>query len=229
MRWKYLILGLPGLLIAVPAFYLLASIPGALVPDSVSSDLVEITAKRDKQIFLLSSPLHADIAIPVDDDVLRTFGFLKRSGIELDHPGLRYLIFGWGSKEFYTTAGSYSDITISATFKAITGDSSVMHVVPAGQIVQGDNSIALHISQGGFSRLLGFLKKSFASNRNNAPIWLENQSHGYGDVFYAGVGDFNILKPCNIWTGKALKIAGLRTGIWTPTTYGLRWALSIHN
>ena len=228
MRWKYLIFGLPGLLIAVPAIYVLASIPGALIPGTVTSDAIGSSSIKSREIFLLSSPLHADIAIPVDDDVLRTFSFLKRSGIELDHPGLHYLIFGWGSKEFYTTAGSYSDITVSATYKAITGDTSVMHVVPAGQIVVGDSSTSLRISEGGFERLLKFLKTSFANDQNDAPIWLEGESHGYGDVFYAGVGNFNIFKPCNTWTGKALKVAGLQTGIWTPTTYGMQWALSIH-
>lgn len=228
MRWKRLIIGLPGLLIAIPAIYLLASIPGALIPGKVFADPDGSNSIENRKIFLLSSPLHADIAIPVDDDVLRRFSFLKQTGMEIDHPGLRYLVFGWGSKEFYTTAGSYSDITATATFKAITGDLSVMHVVPSGEIQQGDSAMALHISDGGFERLLGFLKGSFASDKNNVPIWLKDKSHGYGDVFYSGIGSFNIFIPCNTWTGEALKLAGLQTGVWTPTTYGLQWALSIH-
>ncbi len=228
LRRKIFIFGLPGLLIAIPAFYLLASVIGALIPGTIETGAGKTTPGDTRQIYLLTSPLHADIAIPVDEDVLNRFGFLAQSGIEIDHPGLQYLVFGWGSREFYTTAGSYSDITVSATIKAITGDRSVMHVVPSGKIGKSDNSIAINVGSAGFSKLLVFLRRSFINDDSGAPIWLEGESHGYGDVFYQGVGDFNIFKPCNVWTGKALKIAGIQAGSWTPTTYGLKSALSIH-
>jgi len=216
------------LLIAIPAFYLLASVIGALIPGSIETGADKSAPGEPRQIYLLTNPLHADIAIPVDEDVLKRFGFLAQSGIEIAHPGLQYLVFGWGSREFYTTAGSYSDITLSATIKAITGDRSVMHVTPSGQIEKSDNSIAIDVGSAGFSRLLVFLRRSFINDAAGSPIWLEDKSHGYGDVFYQGVGDFNIFKPCNVWTGKALKIAGIQAGSWTPTTFGLKSALSIH-
>ncbi len=228
MRWKHLIIGLPGLLIAVPAIYFLASMAGAIVPGKSSADSADKTTGNEKEIYLLTSLLHADIAIPVDAEVLRKFSFLKQSGIEMDHSGLRYLVFGWGSQAFYTTAGTYADITLAATVKAITSDTAVMHVVPSGQIAKSENSIPIQVSEQGFSRLLNYLLRSFENEATDAPFWLMNESHGYGDVFYLSNGNFNIFNPCNVWTSNALKRAGISIGAWTPTTQSLKWSLRIH-
>jgi len=73
LRWKRLIILLPGLLIAIPAIYILASIPGALIPGTVFIDSLARTTVKNRQIYLLTSPLHADIAIPVNDAVMEKF------------------------------------------------------------------------------------------------------------------------------------------------------------
>ncbi len=201
---------------------------GAIVAGTINRDTAGTTTGNDKEIYLLTSLLHADIAIPVDAEVLRKFSFLKQSGIEMDHANLRYLVFGWGSRAFYTTAGTYADITFAATVKAITSDTAVMHVVPSGQLAQSENSIPIKISEQGFSRLIHFLRNSFENEADDAPFWLPNESHGYGDVFYLSNGNFNIFNPCNVWTGSALKQAGVPVGAWTPTTKSLKWSLKIH-
>ena len=217
------------MLIAVPAIYFLASMAGAIVPGNNQSQIqLTTTTGNDKEIYLLTSLLHADIAIPVDAEVLSKFSFLKQSGIEMDHAGLRYLVFGWGSQAFYTTAGTYADITLAATVKAITSDTAVMHVVPSGQIAKSENSIPIKVSEQGFSRLIHFLRRSFENEATDMPFWLQNESHGYGDVFYLSNGNFNIFNPCNVWTGNALKRAGISVGAWTPTTQSLKWSLRIH-
>ena len=201
---------------------------GAIVIGKSSTDSSDKTTGNEKEIYLLTSLLHADIAIPVDAEVLRKFSFLKQSGIDMDHIGLRYLVFGWGSQAFYTTAGTYADITLAATVKAITGDSAVMHVVPSGQLGETENSIPLKVSKQGFSKLLSYLLRSFENETTDKPFWLMNESHGYGDVFYLINGNFNIFNPCNVWTGNALKQAGISVGAWTPTTQSLKWSLRIH-
>lgn len=228
MRWKRLFIGLPVLLIAVPAIYFLASMIGAYISGTINQDSTGTPSQNDKEIYLLTSLLHADIAIPVDAKVLQKFSFLKQSGIEMEHSGLKFLVFGWGSRAFYTTAGTYADITVSATVKAITSDTAVIHVVPAGQLTKNESSIAIKVTEQGFSRLLNFLYRSFENDITDTPTWLQNVSHGYGDVFYLSNGNFNILNPCNVWTGNALKHAGVPVGAWTPTTQSLKWSLDYH-
>jgi uncharacterized protein (TIGR02117 family) len=229
MRWKPLVKNLLLLLIVMPMAYLAAMVAGAVIPGEITADKPGASPDRVVQIYLLSGLLHADIAIPVNTDVLRQFDFLNQSGIQLNREGLRYLVFGWGSEAFYTTAGTYGDITTSATFTAITGDRSVMHVVSFGEIRKNSSVIPVKVTTQGLSRLLSFLRQSFADGDDQKPEWMSGKSHGYGDVFYRGRGGFSIFYPCNAWTGAALRVAGVPLGIWTPTTQSLKWSLDLHN
>lgn len=178
-------------------------------------------SSKEITIYLLTSYLHADIAVPMLPDVERRFGFLAGTGFPLDNPNLRYLAFGWGSKAFYTTAGSYADITFTAAAKAITGDEAVMHIAPAGALSPSTSRIAMRLTQQQFTALLDGIERSFTKGPNGAPILLAGESHGYGDVFYEGEGHFNILWPCNIWAATILRQSGIKLGAWTPTTHAL--------
>ncbi len=87
--------------IAVPFFvitvYLFSALVGGLIasPDNISrAAIVEDNDKVD--LYLLSTLLHVDIAIPVTSEVKRHFQFLEEDGFSLSHPKLKYLIIGWG-------------------------------------------------------------------------------------------------------------------------------------
>ena len=45
-----------------------------------------------------------------------------------NNPNIKYLLFGWGSRAFYTTAKEFKDIRPIPVFKAITGDASAMYL-----------------------------------------------------------------------------------------------------
>ena len=60
-------------------------------------------------------------------------------------------------------------------------------------------------------------------------IHLAGESIGSGDAFYEANGNFNLLSPCNQWTGRMLARAGVVTGAWTPTTHSLTTSVAWHN
>ncbi len=62
------------------------------------------------RILVLSNPIHSDIAVPVDADILTRFGFLRDGALDLDDPNLRYIIFGWGGRSFYTETPTWADL-----------------------------------------------------------------------------------------------------------------------
>ncbi len=76
--------------------------------------------------------------------------------------------------------------------------------------------------------MLDFLANSFANFNSGEPELLIGKSIGNWDVFYEGKDGFNILNPCNTWTGKALIVAGIQADARTPTTQNLRLALNFH-
>lgn len=49
---------------------------------------------RTRRIFLLSNPIHTDIAVPIDASLLEAFTFLKSDGLPVELPNARYLVFG---------------------------------------------------------------------------------------------------------------------------------------
>lgn len=214
--------GLPALLVLV---YMIASVVGALLPASPETARNPGNVER---IYLLTTFLHADFAIPVDDGVRERFAGLADASIPMADPRLKFLVFGWGSKAFYTTAGTLWDIRPGPTITAIIGDKSVIHVVPSTDISGLENAYPVDLPPGGTARLINFIERSFAGVRG-VPEVLADKDFGFGDVFFAANGGFHIFRPCNIWAADGLRAAGLNTGRWTPTTYTLKLGLRIHS
>lgn len=211
-----------GLLIAVPFFmvvlYLFAALLGGIIPSG--STATSENESRDRIIYLTANALHADIAIPVDDVTREKFGFLKADGFPLDNPALEYLIIGWGSRKFYTSTAEYADMELATIWHAATGDASVMHVAPGGDISKSEGVVPVRMSQAGMDRMIRFILDSFQKH-NDGKIVLPGATFGYGDLFYEARDRFHIFNPCNVWVSKALGRAGVSIGLWTPSTYSL--------
>lgn len=211
------------ILIVLPVvLYLCASVIGGMIQRDVSDDISEVQADQGTvTVYLITGLLHADIAIPIDRIDESTFGFLGETRLPFENPNLRYLAFGWGSKAFYTTAGSYSDIRPGAVFTAVTGDDPVMRVTAVGELRESESVIAISLGPRQFDRLMDAIGTGFAKDGSGNPEYLSQYSIGPGDAFFVGTGHFNIFNPCNQWVGQVLAKAGIATGIWTPTTQSL--------
>lgn len=214
------------IVVALPAGYYAAAIAGAYVgAGGLAGRSQAGTAQKTVDVLLLSGPIHADFALPADEALLRRFAFLSESGLPLGHPDLRYLVFGWGARDFYTTAGSYTSIRPMAALKAVFGDRTVMHVVAGGALSEGEGIRRITLDEEGYAALIGHIEEGFARGASGAPILIGNESHGYGDVFYEGTGAFHIFRPCNVWAGEGLRKAGIGVGAWTPTVQSLNASL----
>lgn len=212
--------------ILVVLLYLIAAGIGGVIPASFNS-INEQQATLEKPVYLLANLLHTDIAIPINSLSLYEFDFLRKAGFPLDNPQLEYLVIGWGSEAFYTSTAEYSDIKFSTAWKAISGDNSVMHIAPAGNLAEND-LIAINMPDESFAKLVAFIKSSFVM-KEGRPVHLADKTFGFGDVFYQAKGNFNILNPCNQWVSEALKEAGFGTGVWTPTAYSFELGRRLYN
>ena len=201
---------------------------GALVPRPLLPfDSVDTATRR---ILLLHNPIHTDIAIPLDAAVLADFDFLLGAGIPADLPDARYLVFGWGGREFYINTPVWSELKAGPLFKGLTLDRSVMHVEVAGDIPEPQPVVTGHaLSEAGYDRLLTFIRASFRSSPERGPIHIEGAAYGEFDAFFEANGWFNAVAGCNTWTATALREAGLRTGWWNPLPQSLAVSLSLHN
>jgi Protein of unknown function (DUF2459) len=121
-----------GLLLAVAA---LTATLGMLVPRPLWRAAAASPAAT-RHILVLNNPIHTDIAIPVDDSVRQRFHFLVDAGIPADSREVRYIVFGWGGRAFYLETPTWSELKVVPVLKALTLDSSVMHVDVAGDITK---------------------------------------------------------------------------------------------
>jgi uncharacterized protein (TIGR02117 family) len=186
-------------------------------------------ASGPHEILLLSNPIHTDIAIPLDDAIRARFAVLAEAGVPIDNPGARYLIVGWGGRSFYLETPHWADIKPMPVFRALTIDRSVMHVDVAGTLHLDDPSVTkLTIGTEGRDRMVAYILDSFAKD-NGRPQLIVDTRFGKYDAFYEANGSFNALAGCNTWTARALREAGLRTGIWNPVPQTLAVSLKLYN
>lgn len=225
VRWLRRAAWLIAAIAAIPALYVAASIIGAAIPAGPATGRPPGDPER---IYLATGLLHADFAIPVTEDVKRRFGFLREAGLPLDHPELRYLVFGWGSRAFYIATPTLADIRPGPVIKGVFGDRSVMHVVAARNVSADPGILAIDLPPGGIERLAGFIEKSFVRTAEGSALPIAGAAYGASDAFFEGVGRFDIIRPCNIWVAEGLRRAGVATGAWTPTTLSLRLGLQWH-
>lgn len=211
-------------LISLPLIFFAAGLLGALIPGPHADN----PGPAAIEIGLLRGPIHYDILLPLNDNTLKNFAFSEHAGVPLSHPEARWLIIGWGATGFYTTVGSYSDITAPVLWDGLTGDTSVMHIDVGGEIPPTTGVTFLKISEAEFKALLASIESSFARNPEGGFIPLAIPGFRDTDAFFEARGRFHLLHTCNAWIGETLRAAGLRFGIWTPTPQSVALSLS-HN
>lgn len=220
---KRLLLGL----LAVVGLLLVLAVAGTLVPHPAIF-AQDDTAPASRHILVVANTLHTDIAIPIDAQSLATFGFLA-DAVPIGHPNARWLLMGWGGRSFYLETPTLADIRPGPTFRALTVDSSVMHVDVLGEIVPGSPAVTdLAITEAAYANLLAEISASFA-RKDGAVQPINGFAFSSTDKFFEAVGSFNALLGCNVWTSRMLRSAGIRTGLWNPIPPSLTTSLALFN
>ena len=220
LRWLALIL---AIVVAAP-------VVGALVPRPLLPSADPASGEPRRRILVLANPIHTDIAFPAEPDVLAALGFLDEAGLPLDDPAVRWIMLGWGGREFYLETPNWSDLKAGPLFKGLTLDRAVMHVAVAGAIDPSDPAVTpIDVDGAAFERMLSTALRSFSRDGGGEPLHIEGRGYGPYDRFYEAEGRFSALVGCNTWTSAVLRQGGLRTGTWNPLPQSLAWSLALFN
>ncbi|OYW55692.1 MAG: hypothetical protein B7Y02_13630 [Rhodobacterales bacterium 17-64-5] len=204
--------GLASLLLAATVVLPLIPGPG---PD--------LSGPPARTIALIQGPIHTDILFPLTPEVRARFAFAEAAGVPVSHPGAEWLMLGWGSQAFYTTAGTYADITASAVFTAVTGDSAVIRLDVTGPLDTAPNLRTLTLSEAQFQALLSQTAAAIAS-----PTALAQPGFTGSDAFFPAQGRFHAFRTCNAWLGETFRASGIPFGLWTPANWSVTLALDWH-
>lgn len=140
---------------------------------------------------------------------------------DLPDPGRygRYLLFGWGDRDFYLNTPTWADLRPVTALSAIIGSGgSLVHVDHLDRPEEAVTVRAITLRPAEYRRLVRFITARFEPGGRAIP------GYGAADVFYPARGRYSLFYTCNSWTADALAEAGVRVALWSPFSGGvMRW------
>ena len=188
-----------------------------------------IASGEQHRVLMLMNPIHTDLAISLEPAVRSAFSFAGAAGQPIDAAGARYLVIGWGGRDFYTQTPTWSQVKLLPLLKGLTFDRAVLHVDVAGDIPEPHPEvIAIDLDDAAFDALLTRIVASFVQD-GSGPVHLPGVNYGAHDAFYEANGAFTAVLGCNTWTASVLRAAGIRTGWWNPLPQSLGLSIRSFN
>ncbi len=182
-------------------FMILAVVIGLWLPTDCSA--TALGASSEEIIFVIASGWHTEVAVP------EFAASNPLASLVAGFPMSRYLVFGWGARDFYMAR----DPGFRELLRAAVPGPAVLLVIPLAvspsAYFGATNVWPVAVSREGAARLARFLSESTAKGANGAPIRVGNGPYPYS-VFYAATGTYDASNTCNTWTAEALRAAGLQ-------------------
>ena len=202
---------------ALPLLYLAAALAGSLIP--VNHSWAE--PNDGITIYLADNGIHADLVLPVRAGGLDWEHDLSRADVASPPPGAQWIAFGAGERRVYLDTPTWWDLTPRTLWAALTGGTRVMHVSWVADPTYSARAIRLRPHE--YRRLWAAIRAEFDRSESGLPIRIDHPGYGPTDAFYDGLGKASAINTCNTWAADRLRIAGVKTSLWSPFVDGLVW------
>jgi len=160
------------------------------------------SAPQTEVIFVISGGWHTELGL--------SLGAISGplAALKPGFPGARYLVFGWGARDYYMA----NKADIGDLLRAAAPGPAVMLVIPleipAEAFFGASNVFVLPAAREGIQRLSEFVWDYLAVDKEGPPRRIGAGPYPQS-VFYASTGTYNLGHTCNTWTAEALRVAGL--------------------
>lgn len=213
------ILKVVGIILGIVIIYVILGLLIPYIPVSAKDD----GQKKEIPIYIYTNGVHTDIVMPVKNDLQdwsRKIPFANTRSKKTDY---RYIGIGWGDKGFYLDTPTWADLKFSTAIKAAFWLSdSAMHCTYYNTMKEGDDCKMIMISRNQYQNLVKFVEDKFDRDQNrNFMLIPTNAVYGDNDAFYDAKGTYSFLYTCNTWSNNALKAAGQKAALWTPSDFGI--------
>jgi uncharacterized protein (TIGR02117 family) len=74
-----------------------------------------------------------------------------------------------------------------------------------------------------YRRLWAAIRADFALDSQGRLQRIDHPGYGCCDAFYRAPGKHSVLRTCNTWAAKWLRLAGVKASVWPPFVNGLVW------
>jgi uncharacterized protein (TIGR02117 family) len=210
-------------LLALPILYFLAALILGIVP--ANSGWRE--AKEGVTIFVRTNGVHTWILVPKVTPEMDWRPLVPGEHVREKGWGAgNYVALGYGNRTFYLETPTCGDLTMKNAFLAAFGSGrSLMHADHDHDPQASEDTRPIVLRSDEYRRLVAFARASFQYDARGRTMPLIGRGYGGSDMFYEAVGPYSAVYTCNSWTGRALREAGVRTGVWTPLSQSIMWRL----
>jgi uncharacterized protein (TIGR02117 family) len=178
-------------------------------------------------VYFISNAIHSDIVIPLDVGSSSWRSRFPAEHFRASIAHATHVAIGWGDRGFYLGTPSWADLRVSTAAKALFLPSSTcMHVTLTSPRFLHKSAQCMTLSEAEFERLQRFIETSFARSPSGERIRIPDAAYGLHDAFYAANGSYHAFNTCNCWVGRALRVAGVRVGWFTPLPKTPLWYCS---
>ncbi|MFN3945971.1 MAG: TIGR02117 family protein [Allosphingosinicella sp.] len=220
---------LRGLLLAVATFlslplvYLLA----AAILGAIPANAGWREPEEGVTIFIRTNGVHTWILMPKVSEQMDWSATIPPEHLADPHYGYGdHAAFGYGNREFYLNTPTWGDLTLHNALAAGFGAGpTLLHVEHDHRPAPAAHQRPLRLRPEEFGRLVAFVEASFRRDAAGASMPVLGRGYNDWDMFYEANGHYSLLLTCNEWTGRALRAAGVRTGLWTPLEQSIMWRL----
>lgn len=208
-----------GVILGIVALYVVL---GLVLP------LIEVSGEDDGQpkeipIYIYTNGVHTDIVMPVKNDLQDWGAKVPFANTKSKSPDYNYIGIGWGDKGFYLDTPTWADLKASTAVKAAFWLSdSAMHCTYYKTMKEGEDCKMMMISKDQYKNLVKFVEDKFDRDQNGNFIVIPTDAvYDVNDAFYDAKGTYSFLYTCNTWANDALKAAGQKAALWTPSDFGI--------
>jgi uncharacterized protein (TIGR02117 family) len=211
-------------IVALPLVYFLAALILGAVPANVA---FREAGAEGVTIFVRSNGVHTWIVMPKQNEDMDWRPYAQPAHLRDPRWGAAdHVAIGYGNREFYLNTPTWAELEYSTAAYALLGSGpTLLHVEHVHQPRPEPDQRPIRISHGQYRRLAEYIQRRFAMDEGGRPRPVLGRGYGDNDMFYEAVGGYSFIFTCNEWTGRALRHAGVRIGLWTPLEQSIMWRL----
>jgi uncharacterized protein (TIGR02117 family) len=153
-------------------------------------------------VYVVGRGWHTDIGLPVDE----VTGPL--ASLEGDFPGVRFMVFGFGEREFYMERGAGSGEMLAALLPSKSAILMTALNAPPTEAFAGHHVVVLHLPPSDVARIVARLWVGLEKHADGSAVRLADGPY-LGSMFYASTETYDGFHTCNTWTALVLHDGGL--------------------
>jgi uncharacterized protein (TIGR02117 family) len=188
----------------------------------VNTSFANAPDEEGVEIFVQSNGVHTDLVLPMKNEQADWGSLFPYSDFENVYQGFNYVGIGWGDKGFFLNTPTWADLKFSTAFNAAFAlSTTAMHVTyKFRKPEQGTLCRRIVLSKKQYEVMIRYILSSFQL-KDKMPVHIAHCGYTAQDTFYEANGTYSLFKTCNVWTGNALQVAGVKIGVWTPFDKGI--------